>query len=154
MILLEVFYRTVEFYVLATFMAAAVLAYCVKPSRRGSAVQRFEQGWLTEGELDAEPALYIVCLDSGGVQIRRTGLPVTGASGAVSLAIEQIGFDLDCKERRVDGAGAPMREAVFVLTFLGSEWYHINYHDEASGRFAAFSLHVRPGIKMRVPLKQ
>lgn len=154
MIILEIFYRTVEFYVVATFLAAAVLAYCVKPSRKGSAIQRFEEGWLTEGEIDAEPMLIVECLDNGAVQIRRTGLPVTGASGAVSLVIEQIGFDLDCKERRVDGAGAPMREAVFVLTFMGSEWYHINYRDEASGRFAAFSLHVRPGIKMQVPLKQ
>lgn len=152
--LLEIFYRTIEFYVMATFLAAAVLAFCLRPSRKGAAIQRFEEGWLTEGNVDAEPTLDITCLDNGGVQIRRTGLPVTGDSGAVSLVIEQIGFDLECKERRVDGAGAPMREAVFVLTFMGSEWYHLNYRDESTGRFAAFNLHVRPGIKMQVPLKQ
>ena len=45
-------------------------------------------------------------------------------------------------------------EAVFVLDFLAPEWYHIQYLNEHDGRFAAFTLHVRPGIHTTRPFKQ
>lgn len=44
--------------------------------------------------------------------------------------------------------------AVFVLDFFAPEWYHIQYINEHDGRFAAFTLHVRPGIHTRRPFKQ
>ena len=31
---------------------------------------------------------------------------------------------------------------------MAPEWYHIKYNSEPTGRFAAMSLHVRPGIVM------
>ncbi len=44
--------------------------------------------------------------------------------------------------------------AVFVLDFFAPEWYHIQYLNEHDGRFAAFTLHVRPGIHIRRSFKQ
>jgi hypothetical protein len=75
----------------------------------------------------------------------------------VSLAITQIGFDLNIIERVVEGKavdGTAVHEAVSTLTFMAQDWYHIKYTDEKTGRFAAFTLHVRPGLRQRVLLKQ
>ena len=151
------FFHSVEFYVIATVVAAAVLAVCLRPSRKGQAVLHTVAGFLCEGVPEAEPALHVECLESGNVLIRRTGLSGIYATGALSLAVNQIGFDLEIQERLPPGAGfdgLQISEAVFVLNFLGPDWYHISYTTDPSDRFAAFSLHVRPGLKTTVPLKQ
>jgi hypothetical protein len=147
----------VEFYVIMTFVAAAVLALCARPSGRGQALTHLVAGWLAEGDAEATAALYVECLDNGDVLLRRTGLQGVYATGAVSLAITQIGFDLDIKERVTVGSpvdGTAVHEAVSTLTFMAQDWYHIKYTDEKTGRFAAFSLHVRPGLRQTVALKQ
>jgi hypothetical protein len=151
------FFHSVEFYVIMTFVAAAVLAFCARPSSRGQALTHLIAGWLAEGDSEAEAALYVECLDNGDVQLRRTGLQGVYATGAVSLAITQIGFDLNIIERVVEGKavdGTAVHEAVSTLTFMAQDWYHIKYTDEKTGRFAAFTLHVRPGLRQRVLLKQ
>jgi hypothetical protein len=151
------FFHSVEFYVIMTFAAAAIIALCARPSGRGTALTHLVAGWLAEGNADEEPALHVECLENGDVQLRRTGLHDVYATGAVSLAITQIGFDLDIKERVTEGAavdGTTVREAISTLTFMAQDWYHIKYTDEKTGRFAAFTLHVRPGLKQVVPLKQ
>jgi hypothetical protein len=151
------FFHSVEFYVIMTFVAAAVIALCARPSGRGEAITHLVAGWLSEGDDTSEPALHVQCLDNGDVQLRRTGLQGVYATGAVSLAITQIGFDLNIIERVVEGSpidGAAVHEAVSNLSFMAQDWYHIKYTDEKTGRFAAFSLHVRPGLVQTIPLKQ
>lgn len=176
------FLHSVEFYVIMTVVAAAVIALCVRPSDRGRAQTHTVGGFLCEGIPTTEPALHIECLDNGNVLIRRTGVHGIGATGALSIAIKQIGFDLQIDERLTPGrplpaapnqdiaatvpsqgiAGAPDRgiaaspvtEAIFILTFLAPEWYHIRYTCDPTDRFAAFTLHVRPGLTTTIPLRR
>lgn len=147
------FFHSTEFFVLLFFVAAAVVGLCARPSRRGEAQTHLVSGWLTEGFADVSgPTIEVECLESGNVQITRTGLEDVHLTGAASLAITQIGFDLSIIERTVAGSGPAQNEAVFVLNFMGNEWYHIKYVCEHTGRFTAFSLHVRPGLRMVQPL--
>lgn len=150
------FLRSIEFYVIATVVAAAVLALCARPARRAAAKEHRVGGWLVEGDYDTEPSLKISVGADGAVTIRRTGLRDMYDGGSVALMIEQRGFDLDVREVRASsGRGIePCTEAVFVLTFLGAERYHIKYTADPSSRFAAFGLHVRPGIRQEVRLGQ
>lgn len=151
------FLHSVEFYVVMTVVAAAVLALCVRPSQLKAAVRHSVGGWMTEGDYDIDEHLRISCGDDGSVTIRRAGLRGMYVSGGMSLEIEQRGFDLEIRERRITGgmfSDCPATEAVFVLTFLAPEWYHIKYTSDPGSRFAAFSLHVRPGLTMDVPLKE
>lgn len=149
------FFSSIEFYVLLLFVAAAIVAAVAKPSRRGQARQHLLAGWLSEGEETAEPSLVVECGDDGTVTLTRLGLDGVWPTGAVSLAITQIGFDLDIIERTTPGAavGTPVSQARFTLNFMASEWYHIKYVCDIDGRMAAFTLHVRPGIVVRQPLK-
>lgn len=153
------FLHSVEFYVIMTVVAAAVIALCVRPSQRAAAQTHTVGGWLCEGpEAVAQPMLHIECLENGDVLLRRTGVVNVGATGALSLAILQMGFDLEVGERLTPGASAAgvpdPTEAVFILKFLAPEWYHVRYTTDPGDRFAAFALHVRPGLKMTVPLRQ
>lgn len=176
----EIFYipflHSVEFYVLMLFAAAAVLAVCVRPSRKGEALTHTLAGTLVAGDPEAGPALHLTCLDNGDVEIRRTGLRNLTPDSHIALAVTQIGFDLAIKERPTVGgpsysrsrnadfataaatlpsektAPANPTEAVFIIRFMGPEWYHINYVDETTNVFAAFSFHVRPGLKQTVEL--
>ncbi len=40
------------------------------------------------------------------------------------------------------------------MDFFGREYYHIRFTSEATGRFAAVTLHVRPGIVVEKALVQ
>ena len=149
------FFQSTEFFVLLLFVAAAVVAACARPSRRGQAVTRTFAGWLmTTGK--PEPAVDIDCLDNGDVRLTRTGLEGVRSDGAVSLAVVQIGRDLEIKERITPGSmlGESVDTACFTFKFMGADWYHVKYESESTGRMAAFSLHNRPGIHMTMPLKQ
>lgn len=154
------FLHSVEFYVIVTVVAAGVLALCIRPSRRGAAVFHTVEGWVCEGDDDSDsgPRLEIECLANGSVLMRRTDADAAGDTGNVSISVEQRGFDLDITEnitpgRRLSGT-AESRDAVFVLSFLGQEWYHIHYTAWPGTRYAAFSLHVRPGIKTTALLRE
>ena len=46
------------------------------------------------------------------------------------------------------------KDAVFVFNFMGPEYYHLRWNNHIGDRFAAFTLHVRPGIKTSVDLRQ
>lgn len=160
MIALSIF-QSVEFYVILTVVAAAVVALCARPSGRGPVQTHLASGWLTEGAVDKPSSLRIECLDNGDVVVTRQGLTGIYSTGAASLAITRTGNDLRIVERMtpgtplsVDGeAPVQVREASFHLNFLGRDWYHIKYEAEGS-RFAAFSLHVRPGISITRELVQ
>lgn len=159
--------HSVEFYVILTVVAAAVIAVCARPSGRGAVETHLVAGALTEVTTYASPSISIECTDSGDVIITRHGLKDVFTTGAATLAITQKGNDISIIERITAGAKPyskmdeecrvlPVSEFVdasFVLTFLGREWYHVKYQGEGS-RFAAFSLHVRPGIKINKQLVQ
>ena len=193
------FFHTVEFYVVATVVAAAVIVLSTRPSGTKPVQTRFARA-------DIEPMLEVTVRDDGMVVFTRHGLGRVRAGTVVALAITVKGFDVTLKERitaasphaeemyaRLEnqdadtasctsagdyrGVGANARagiagaedhgasaavatnpqgnmSAVFVLDFFAPEWYHIQYINEHDGRFAAFTLHVRPGIHTRRPFKQ
>lgn len=203
------FFRTVEFYVVATVVAAAVIILSTRPSGSKPVQTRFARATFepdTEPS-DAEPSLEVSVRDDGMVVFTRHGLGRIREGTVVALAITVKGFDVTLKERitaalphaermyarlesqdadasasgvssmccKSTALDAPEHKdgiedfdktaasasshpvnmsAVFVLDFFAPEWYHIQYINEHDGRFAAFTLHVRPGIHTRRPFKQ
>lgn len=148
------FFSSVEFYVIATVVAAAVLGLCVKPASKGPARQQLLAGILGKGERK-DPGLEIRCREDGAVEMTRTGLEGLTDASAVSVAVNVAGFDVTIKER-ITGAdcGEERNEAMFVLDFLAPEHYHIKYENEDTNLFCAFTLHVRPGIRSRKELNR
>lgn len=203
------FFRTVEFYVVATVVAAAVIILSTRPSGSKPVQTRFARATFepdTEPSA-AEPSLEVSVRDDGMVVFTRHGLGRIREGTVVALAITVKGFDVTLKERitaasshaesmyaRLESQDAVASasdassmccksttldapelkdgienfdktatsasshpdnmSAVFVLDFFAPEWYHIQYINEHDGRFAAFTLHVRPGIHTRRPFKQ
>ena len=200
------FFHTVEFYVVATVVAAAVIILSTRPSGTKPVQTRFARAAFepdTESA-DAEPMLEVTVRDDGMVVFTRHGLGRVRAGTVVALAITVKGFDVTLKERitaasshaegmytRLKNQGADTAasctsagdyryveadvragaeglgdsttvaanpqgnmSAVFVLDFFAPEWYQIRYLNEHDGRFAAFTLHIRPGIHIRRPFKQ
>lgn len=159
--------HSVEFYVILTVIAAAVVAVCARPSGHGAVETYLVAGVLTEGDSVAVPEIRIECADSGDVVLKRCGLEGVYTTGAATLAITQKGNDISIIERITAGAKpfpkmddecrvlpiSDFVDATFALTFLGREWYHVKYQAEGS-RFAALSLHVRPGITIHKQLLQ
>lgn len=149
--------NSVEFYVIAGAIAAAVVALSALPSRRGAAVLHTVAGDLSDSSSaePSEPSIDVEVDDNRRVIIRRTGLVGVGDTGAASLAVNVVGFDIDIEERLTAGRLALERRdtAVFTLDFLGAERYHLRYNSEDAGVFAAFSLPVREGIRIHRVLK-
>lgn len=203
------FFRTVEFYVVATVVAAAVIILSTRPSGSKPVQTRFARATFEPDSepSDAEPSLEVSVRDDGMVVFTRHGLGRIREGTVVALAITVKGFDVTLKERitaasshaermyarlesqdadasasgvssmccKSTALDAPEHKdgiedfdktaasasshpvnmsAVFVLDFFAPEWYHIQYINEHDGRFAAFTLHVRPGIHTRRPFKQ
>lgn len=203
------FFRTVEFYVVATVMAAAVIILSTRPSGSKPVQTRFARATFEPDSepSDAEPSLEVSVRDDGMVVFTRHGLGRIREGTVVALAITVKGFDVTLKERitaasshaermyarlesqdadasasdassmccKSTALDAPEHKdgiedfdktaasasshpvnmsAVFVLDFFAPEWYHIQYINEHDGRFAAFTLHVRPGIHTRRSFKQ
>jgi hypothetical protein len=150
------FFHSVEFYVILTFVAAAIVAAAARPSRRGSAQTHFVNGAVFVGEPSSvdNPCLEVECLEDGRVRLIRTGYEGMRTSTEASLAITAIGFDLEVRERLAGGSmiDQPAYGAIYDLDFLAQEWYHVSFYCEATERMAAFSLHVRPGIKINKSL--
>lgn len=150
------FFNTVEFYVIAATVGAAVVALAALPQHKGEARLHLLSGELAEGsDPDEKPGLKVWVDDSRRVHILRTGLTnVRAWGGACSLAVNVRGFDIDIEERHFDGSGDEMHQAHFVLDFLAPERYHVKYSSADHGLFAAFSLPVREGIKIERELLQ
>lgn len=151
------FFNTTEFYVIATMVAAAVVASCMRPPSRGEAVERLLGGKLCDvSDPDPSPRLTLTCDDTGAVLLTRSGLEGLNEDCAVSLACTLIGSDLTVKERIVGSraAGAPVDTALFTLDFLPPGRYHVKYESESTGLFAAFPLTVRPGNTLTRPLRR
>ncbi len=142
---------SIEWCVVAAVVAAAVLALCARPSGRGSAVTTFVEGTLVEcGDGDDSGAwIHASVDDCGGVEILRTGLENIPMSSHLSLAVTRVGFDIELKEREAIAGGAPTARCVrFRLGGLGAERYHVVYRCERTKECAAFTIKIKPGIKI------
>lgn len=146
-------FNSVEFYVIISVIAAAIVAVTAIPERKGEIITRFVPGQLlsTAGDLDTSTACIDFEVHQGNiVSLRRRGLQGVTMAGAVSLTVRQSGFDLVIEERITPGAWSPFGMAdsvVFHLDFLAPEWYHIRYESETYDEHASLSLHVREGIR-------
>lgn len=153
MLLLSIF-QTVEFYIIAAFIAAAVIAAAAMPSRRSAARTFLYGGTLVNSGEAQEPEVIFSVAENGNLRIDRTGLRGMSVSGAYSLAVTIIGFDVTIEERLVPGRAEDemVTSAYAVLDCLGRERYHFQYKSEATGRSAACSLNIRPGNTIVRPL--
>ncbi len=157
------FFTSVEFYVIATVVAAAIGAYIAKPSFRGEARQHFLSGkltnstnrnWSDNSDKITGPEISLITRDDGSVAITRHGISGVYESGAVSLAITIIGFDITIEERIVTGnpIDDPIDTASFTLDFLAPERYHLKYNSAATSSFIATTILVRPGFNKTLSL--
>lgn len=155
------FLSSVEFYVYATLVAAAIVAFLARPSSRGEARQHLLAGELSNatgrnwGEIaTVQPAISLIVRDDGAVVLFRHGIDGVSTSGAVSLAITVIGFDITIEERIVPGndIDEPIDTATFVLDFLAPDRYHLKYNSSSTSRFATTTLLVRPDFNKQVNL--
>ncbi len=148
-------FNTVEFYVIAGTVAAAVVALMALPARRTDGVLHLVAGLLERrNDGGAEPAIDISVDDNRRVVITRRGLAGLTDGGAVSLAVNVAGFDVVIEERiTYDRRGEAVDSAVFTLDFFAPERYKIRYNNEDLGLVTAFSLPVREGIKIHRELR-
>ena len=145
MILLSIF-QTVEFYVITVFVSAAIVAVLAMPSRRSAA----RAGTLRSDLVPSEPGIVALVGNDGTLAIHRFGIEGVWVSGAYSLAVTIIDFDVTIEERLTPGSNidAEATAAYAVLDCFGAERYHFNYRSEATGRNAAFSLNIKPGNRI------
>lgn len=150
------FFQSVEFYVIAAVVAAAVLGMCVKPGSKGS-----ERTWLLRGILepstDQPGRVTMTCRADGNVEVRRTGIPGIGTDGAVSLAVSIIGQDVVLTERIVEGTDAvpgELTDVTFVLDMLGRDRYWVRYESPATELMCSAPLHNREGITVERELRR
>lgn len=142
--------QSVEFYVIAVVVAAAIVAILIRKPSGGPARQYLLSGVISDTESDASPSIEFVCADDGSVVLHRRGLKGVRENGAVSLAVEVKGFDVRIQERIVAGSEPwrPVDTASFVLEFMGREHYFISYTTEIteseSALFASLTLRNRP----------
>ncbi len=157
------FLGSVEFYVYATLVAAAIVAFLARPSSRGEARQHLLAGELSNASNrswsdsnSAQPAISLIVRDDGAVVLFRHGIEGVSSSGAVSLAITIIGFDITIEERIVPGNNLddPIDTATFVLDFLAPDRYHLKYNSSATSSFVATTLLVRPDYEKHLQLNR
>ncbi|MCM1504974.1 MAG: hypothetical protein NC127_07245 [Muribaculum sp.] len=168
MIQLWIALGTVEWCVIGFIIAMAVVAAVIRPQPRHAATTYFIKGTYDEtssgfiGEAaisdnDGGAHLEVHVGDSGPMFSRRgfDGLLRTDGS-SIALAITIKGMDITIKERLVGGQGLPYQGPVsFDLSGLHLRGnYHIQYISEDMSRSTAFSLLIRPGIRVKRSLRQ
>lgn len=149
-------FQSVEFYVIAVVVAAAIVALLGRRPSDGPVRQYLLPGVISQegGESASSPGIELLCGDDGSVLLRRHGLKGVREDGAVSLAVEVKGFDVSITERVVAGREPwqPVDTASFILDFMGREHYFISYRSELSASesalFASVTLHNRPGNRV------
>lgn len=159
--MVEYFFQSVEFYVLATLVAAVIVGVIARPSSRGEARQhllagelsnKHQHSWSDTTALQATISMSV--RDDGALLIQREGIAGVSTSGAVSLAVTIIGFDIAIEERIVSGnpIDDPIDTATFVLDFLAPDRYHLKYNSAITSSFAATTILIRSGFKKSIPL--
>lgn len=154
MIPLSIF-QTIEFYVIASLLAAAVIAYAARPSDKGPARTFLYAGTLMgpcdDPQASAPAGIVAEVNPSGTLTINRYGLDGIHATGAYSLAVKIIGYDVSIEERLTAGAVTDVLMSAATATvdcLAPEERYHIRYNSERTGTFTAFTLTLRPGSKV------
>lgn len=149
MVILSIF-QTVEFYIVAAFIAAAVIAAASMPSRRSSARMYAYGGTLRTDAAMSEPGIVAEVNELGELVIHRFGLDNLTTSGAYSIAVTIIGFDVTIDERITCDSreSTPVTAAYTTLDCVGQERYHFLYKSESTGRSASFYLNIRPGNRI------
>ncbi len=106
----------------------------------------------TESAAGDAPGIALeVSEDGRDVVLERRGLSgVSYDDGAYSVAVNVSCFDVTIDERLTfgHGPGATATGAVVRLECLGPERYHILYRSETLGRNCAFTLRLRPGVRL------
>lgn len=154
MIILSIL-QSVEFYVIAVVIAAAIVAaMSIKPTT-GAVREILLGSTLSTEDADAMPSIELECREDGSVVLTRRGLRGITEAGAVSANISIKGFEVSIEERTVPGnpAYSPAHAAVFILDFMGAEHYFISYRSSHEDLFAALTLHNRPGIRVSKALQ-
>lgn len=146
---------SVEFYVIAAVVAAAVVAFSARKDDEGPVRQILLPGVLVTSDRKPGNMIELICNEDGSVVLRRYGVEGVTVSGAVSLAVTIRGFDVLIKERIVEGnpEDEMIDTASFVLDFMGEERYFISYSAETAGLFAALTLKNRVGNRIVKPLQ-
>lgn len=155
MMLLSVF-QSVEFYVIATLVAAVVVGMAMRPSSRGEARVYMLAGRLCRSNREV-PMVEMEVAEDGTVNLVRSGIPPVTSQGALSLVVTVTGLDIRMEERTVfprpGKTGLSECEAVdtaeFTLDFLAPERYHVQYRSDSMDAVAAMTLHVRPGYRVK-----
>ena len=150
MILASIF-QTVEFYVIVSVIAAAIVAASCLPAGVGEARTFLYGGELRDSGCEVtEPVIVALVATDGTLGIHRFGLDGVSFSGAYSLAVRIIGLNVTIEERLTPGrrGDEPADSASAILDCLGPERYHFKYVSEATGRSTAFSLNMRPGNRI------
>lgn len=101
---------SIEFYVVAAFVAAAVIGIVAMPKSRGEVRTFLYAGELDSSACDTEPSVVAHVDNHGRLEIYRYGLEGVGMAGAFSLAVKINGFDVTIEERLTTGnmsAGKP-----------------------------------------------
>ena len=143
-------FDSIEFYIITAFIAAAVIGFSAMPSRRGAARSFLYGGDLYDDATPSVPGIVFIVPDDGSVDVYRFGLDGVSMSGAYSLALTIIGFDITIEERLTAGRRSDTwaTAAHARIDCLGPERYHFHYRNEAIGRSAAFSLNIMPGNRI------
>lgn len=144
-------FGSIEFYVVAVFIAAAVIGLAAMPRTKGEARTFLFAGELAPDSTPSEAGIVARVDDRGRLEIYRYGLEGISMEGAYSLAVKITGFDVTIEERLT--AGSRSAEAASIgyasIDCLASERYHIQYRSEVTGRSAAFSINMRPGNEVK-----
>lgn len=149
MVSLSIF-NTIEFYVIAAFLAAYVVAACSVHSRRGAARTFFFRGVLSAGNITSEPVIELTVDDNGRLELYRYGIENLSTDGSFNLAVTIIGFNVTITERITPGTdyGAPASRGSAVMDCFAPERYHFQYISETMGRKAACSFNIKPGNRI------
>ena len=143
-------FDSIEFYIITAFIAAAVVGFSAMPSRRSAARSFFYAGTLRDDASESVPGIVAIVGDDGSLTIHRFGLEHITMTGAYSLAVTIIGFDVTIEERLTAGNRNDEKAtaAYARIDCLGRERYHFHYRNEAMGRSAAFYLNISPGNRI------
>ncbi|MCM1517129.1 MAG: hypothetical protein NC117_00610 [Pseudoflavonifractor sp.] len=142
-------FQSVEFYVIATLVAAVVAAMALRPASRGAVSEYLVPSVLTcEGE-DVPGVEAEVTADSV-LRLTRKAIPAVMSTGAVSARVTVSDKDIKVEERVVFGRipGDAVDTATFMLDFLSPGRYHLQYVSESTGMSAAMTVNIRPGYRV------
>lgn len=149
------FFSTVEFYVIITIVAAAIIAISCRPISKGPAYEKLLGSNLEESD-DYIPSIRLQCLADGKIILTRFGIDSLNSDGAASIAIKKIGTDVLIEERLVTGKGVhiPCLKATFIIDFMPFGKYHLRYNSNSTGLFCAFPFTVKPDMIVTKHLKR